>query len=530
LNFTDEGNQALQEFLAARNPKQQHSSTLESYLIKPIQRILKYPLLLQQLRNLTDPNTDEHQHLVEALKGMEKVAEHINEMQRIHEEYGAIFDHLFRQHQKSCKQSIDLSPGDLLYYGGVEWLNISDFLGKIKKGLELHAMCFVFKTAVVFLCKERLRQKKKLMGVSSKGSSSEVEIIRYQVLIPVTEVQVRASSAKDMDSHFLWELIHLRSQLQRRSEKVYVLSNSTADFRNAFLKTIRQIIRESVRNMSIPSTKPGSGPGILLVTGHKGEMLNSQTLERPTTKTVIVQGSHTLGKTKKSKTSQRHSAGNIDYDNISQEGDEPPTTTFRSRSKTVGDAADPPKRGEHERNDAGIKSEGEEDSQSGGGATKCKATLGRTPNHLTLSTTSTLSAGSTGSQARLIQSSHAPETFQPMQTEELGKSNNKTVKAEIHTPKTTKSPNRSPKRQDQDARRPAPNKNTKRSDSVSPKNSRKSSPRTHRRSRDNSPKPTENNAKSPKKIKSSLKQSSRSLSIENPTCVECYLSGKIDKG
>lgn len=122
---------------------------------------------------------------------MEKVAEHINEMQRIHEEYGAIFDHLFRQHQKSCKQPIDLSPGlylkqkhyrtnvnldgvmnasyfsgDLLYYGGVEWLNISDFLGKIKKGLELHAMCFVFKSAVVFLCKERLRQKKKLMVCS----------------------------------------------------------------------------------------------------------------------------------------------------------------------------------------------------------------------------------------------------------------------------------------------------------------------------------------------------------------------------
>ncbi|KAG5897521.1 hypothetical protein JTB14_030018 [Gonioctena quinquepunctata] len=106
----NEGNQALQEFLSARNPKQQHSSTLESYLIKPIQRILKYPLLLQQLRNLTDSSSDEHQHLVEALKGMEKVAEHINEMQRIHEEYGAIFDHLFRQHQKSCKQSIDLSP------------------------------------------------------------------------------------------------------------------------------------------------------------------------------------------------------------------------------------------------------------------------------------------------------------------------------------------------------------------------------------------------------------------------------------
>lgn len=62
--LADEGNQALQEFLAARNPKQQHSSTLESYLIKPIQRILKYPLLLQQLRNLTDVNSEEHLHLV----------------------------------------------------------------------------------------------------------------------------------------------------------------------------------------------------------------------------------------------------------------------------------------------------------------------------------------------------------------------------------------------------------------------------------------------------------------------------------
>ncbi|XP_069967268.1 protein still life, isoform SIF type 1 isoform X15 [Bactrocera oleae] len=464
----NEGNHALQEFLAARNPKQQHSSTLESYLIKPIQRILKYPLLLQQLRNLTDSRADEHLHLCEALKGMEKVAEHINEMQRIHEEYGAIFDHLFRQHQKSCKQPIDLSPGDLLYYGGVEWLNISDFLGKIKKGLELHAMCFVFKSAVVFLCKERLRQKKKLMGVSSKNTPNEVEIIRYQVLIPVTEVQVRASSAKDMDSHFLWELIHLRSQLQRRSEKVYVLSNSTADFRNAFLKTIRQIIRESVRNMSIPMKGFGSSGSVSGISSQGGGSGSSQTLERPKQQITIIQGSQTLGKPKKKSGSQRHSAGNIDYDNLSgsQEADDVPMlhhqhqqqqlqpSGFRGRSKTVGDTTelmsssiDPQQQQQQqhqkhmqhhqqqqmhhhhqqmhqsdiERMDPGTKSEGEEDSQQG--TIKAKATLGRTPNHLTLSTTSTLSVGSTGSQARLIQSSHPPSSYQPVLMKDLGKTN-----------------------------------------------------------------------------------------------------------
>lgn len=85
------------------NTKKQQSTSLESYLIKPIQRILKYPLLLQQLKNAAPTNSEEQQHLFDALIGMERVAEHINEMQRIHEEYGAIFDHLFRQHQKASK-------------------------------------------------------------------------------------------------------------------------------------------------------------------------------------------------------------------------------------------------------------------------------------------------------------------------------------------------------------------------------------------------------------------------------------------
>ncbi|XP_011061096.1 PREDICTED: protein still life, isoform SIF type 1 isoform X6 [Acromyrmex echinatior] len=425
----NEGNQALQEFLQARNPRQQHSSTLESYLIKPIQRILKYPLLLQQLRNLTDERSEEHQHLIEALKGMEKVAEHINEMQRIHEEYGAIFDHLFRQHQKSCKQPIDLSPGDLLYYGGVEWLNISDFLGKIKKGLELHAMCFVFKSAVVFLCKERLRQKKKLMGVSTKANSSEVEIIRYQVLIPVTEVQVRASSAKDMESHFLWELIHLRSQLQRRSEKVYVLSNSTTEFRNAFLKTIRQIIRESVRNMSIPSTKQNLSQAPMsmaprMSTGHvekfnkqqigQGQTQNGNGVTGTLSKKAMKQ--QLLSSSQKRKYS--HSKQPVEHESSEDKDQEdapaPQQQTFRSRSKTISDTSGEAK----VEMDSGTKSEGEEDSQAFLG--EKKTTLGRTPNHLTLSTTSTISAGSTGSQARLIQSSHQPENYQPITVKELG--------------------------------------------------------------------------------------------------------------
>lgn len=37
--------------------------------------------------------------------------------------------------------------------------------------------------------------------------------------------------------------------------------NSTNEFRNAFLRTIRQIIRESVRNMAVPLSRPVSVQG-----------------------------------------------------------------------------------------------------------------------------------------------------------------------------------------------------------------------------------------------------------------------------
>ncbi|CDQ99024.1 unnamed protein product [Oncorhynchus mykiss] len=85
---------AFKQFLEARNPTKQHSSTLESYLIKPVQRVLKYPLLLRQLVSLTDSESEEHSHLTEALRAMEKVASHINEMQKIYEDYGTVFDQL----------------------------------------------------------------------------------------------------------------------------------------------------------------------------------------------------------------------------------------------------------------------------------------------------------------------------------------------------------------------------------------------------------------------------------------------------
>ena len=94
---------------------------------------------------------------------MEAVAEHINEMQKIYEEYGTVFDDLSKMFRDlyPYKPNVDLSVGELQMYGTVEWCNICDSLGKIKKGMDPENIIFVFKSAVVFLCREKIKKKTK---------------------------------------------------------------------------------------------------------------------------------------------------------------------------------------------------------------------------------------------------------------------------------------------------------------------------------------------------------------------------------
>lgn len=56
--------------------------SLQSYLIKPVQRICKYPLLLKELLNDTDTDHPDYEALVEAQKKVSEVANFINEETR----------------------------------------------------------------------------------------------------------------------------------------------------------------------------------------------------------------------------------------------------------------------------------------------------------------------------------------------------------------------------------------------------------------------------------------------------------------
>ncbi|KAI7891268.1 uncharacterized protein EV154DRAFT_508484 [Mucor mucedo] len=75
----------VQAFLAKCKEQIQGKTTswdLGSLLIKPVQRVLKYPLLLREILALTSPTHNDHDDLSAAVKEIQEVADNINEIKR----------------------------------------------------------------------------------------------------------------------------------------------------------------------------------------------------------------------------------------------------------------------------------------------------------------------------------------------------------------------------------------------------------------------------------------------------------------
>ncbi|NXX85340.1 PKHG1 protein, partial [Urocolius indicus] len=78
-------NKMLGKFFRERQEVLQHSLPLGSYLLKPVQRILKYHLLLHEIENHLDKDTEGYDVVLDAIDTMQRVAWHINDMKRKHE-------------------------------------------------------------------------------------------------------------------------------------------------------------------------------------------------------------------------------------------------------------------------------------------------------------------------------------------------------------------------------------------------------------------------------------------------------------
>ncbi|XP_033979297.1 pleckstrin homology domain-containing family G member 3 isoform X3 [Trematomus bernacchii] len=79
------GSKTLAKFFRERQADLRRSLPLGSYLLKPVQRILKYHLLLQEIARHFDPDEEGHEVIQEAIDTMTGVAWYINDMKRKHE-------------------------------------------------------------------------------------------------------------------------------------------------------------------------------------------------------------------------------------------------------------------------------------------------------------------------------------------------------------------------------------------------------------------------------------------------------------
>uniref|UniRef100_A0A8C1W0L9 TIAM Rac1 associated GEF 2b n=1 Tax=Cyprinus carpio TaxID=7962 RepID=A0A8C1W0L9_CYPCA len=240
---------AFKEFLEARNPTKQHSSTLESYLIKPVQRVLKYPLLLRELVSLTDPESDEHSHLTEALKAMEKVASHINEMQKIYEDYGTVFDQLVAEQSGPEKEVTEISMGEFIIHSSALWQNPLPSLGRMRKDPEL--TLFLFKRALILVYRES--KLKKRMTSSRPG---DLDPFKFRWLIPVSSLQVRPGNSAGSENPCVWEVVHTKSEVEGRPEMSFQLcSRACATNRGVTIHLTYDSIHNLVFSSDIHSYK-----------------------------------------------------------------------------------------------------------------------------------------------------------------------------------------------------------------------------------------------------------------------------------
>ncbi|KAM4713396.1 rho guanine nucleotide exchange factor TIAM2 isoform 1-T3 [Anableps anableps] len=239
---------AFKHFLETRNPTNQHSSSLESYLIKPVQRVLKYPLLLRELVSLTDAESPEHTHLTEALRAMEKVASHINEMQKIYEDYGSVFDQLAAEQSGADKQVTEISMGEFLVHSSVVWLNPLPCLRRLRKEPQL--TLFVFKRAVILVHREN-KLKKRMTG----SRSADLDPFRFRWFIPVSALQVRPANIPGSEEPCVWELVHSRSEVEGRPETVFQLCSSDLETKAALLRALSSLLKDRAPAGSLRRTK-----------------------------------------------------------------------------------------------------------------------------------------------------------------------------------------------------------------------------------------------------------------------------------
>ncbi|KAF5092264.1 hypothetical protein D0Z00_004667 [Geotrichum galactomycetum] len=157
---------------------------LHCYLIKPIQRICKYPLLLRELIKYTPEDWPAYPDLIDALEAMKGIAHNVNETQRRVDNISIAND--LRERLVDWKGH-DMDGFGALLYDGV--------FPVIKAGAERTYHLYLFEK-IILCCKEAVQSKKSMTLTTKKTKVAKPSNFILKGRIYITFITEVSSSTK----------------------------------------------------------------------------------------------------------------------------------------------------------------------------------------------------------------------------------------------------------------------------------------------------------------------------------------------
>ncbi|CAI5439592.1 unnamed protein product [Caenorhabditis angaria] len=164
----------LAKLEAVNISKEQHCS-YESRMIKPVQRIVQYPLLLKNIQEALPKEAKEYKIQVEtAYQKMATIAEYVNEMQRLHEEYSQYIETVKKANEAMLiEKGARIDTRELLIFAHIKW----------RDAPAEHYVIFVFQTLILLLPSYARKEIK----------------MKWTRVLPINEVDIDENSQDSMN-------------------------------------------------------------------------------------------------------------------------------------------------------------------------------------------------------------------------------------------------------------------------------------------------------------------------------------------
>eukprot|EP01114_Cavostelium_apophysatum_P008988 TRINITY_DN2205_c0_g1_i1.p1 TRINITY_DN2205_c0_g1~~TRINITY_DN2205_c0_g1_i1.p1 ORF type:complete len:259 (+),score=60.15 TRINITY_DN2205_c0_g1_i1:80-856(+) len=203
------GNIGFRMFLKeAMSIPQCRKLSLQSFLIKPVQRLCKYPILFMELVKNTPAEHPDRRKLGEVQKKFEEIVAHVNEAQRMFEVQKRIL---------SIQNNVDgvtdlISPTRVLVREGVLTVQAYNNLRVSSENIKpIEHQVYLFNDSILFARKKdiKLLSSKEylfvaLISLGAVNFALNTTAAKKQILVDILAVEPRSPSlSRDMQSKFL---------------------------------------------------------------------------------------------------------------------------------------------------------------------------------------------------------------------------------------------------------------------------------------------------------------------------------------